>query len=349
MADKQYAALLRHLREKAFERAYYLHGADEYLKEDAVRQLIARAVDPATRDFNLDVRRGAEVDADALDGILGMPPMMAERRVVVIREPSALRKSPRQVLDRYLAHPAADTLLILQEPAGEKADKGLVATTFDVAFAPLREDRLPKWIAHHVATQLGTSIAPEAADLLMATVGSDLPQLAAELDKLASYCAGRPIDEAAVGAVVGVRRGETLGDLLDAIAARDVTRALGLVPHILSQPKTSGVSVVLALTTQMLAIAWGRAARDRGLPAGALEREYFSLLKESSAFPMRPWGEAVGCWARAVPRWDQAACDAALVRLLAADEALKGTRVSSEEQVVASLVLGLCADAARAA
>ena len=82
---------------------------------------------------------------------------------------------------------------------------------------------------------------------------------------------------------------------------------------------------------------------------GALEREYFSLLKESGAFPMRPWGEAVTCWARAVPRWDAAACDAALTRLLAADEALKGTRVSSEEQVVTSLVLGMCADAARAA
>ena len=38
-----------------FEPVYYLHGADDYLKEDALRELVASAVDPATR-FPIDVR-----------------------------------------------------------------------------------------------------------------------------------------------------------------------------------------------------------------------------------------------------------------------------------------------------
>ena len=46
--------------------------------------------------------------------------------------------------------------------------------------------------------------------------------------------------------------------------------ALALIEHVLSQPKTSAVSVVMALSVQTLAIAWGRARRDEGLPLGRL-------------------------------------------------------------------------------
>ncbi len=36
---------------------------------------------PSTRDFNLDIRAAAELDAETLGSLLGTPPMMAERRV----------------------------------------------------------------------------------------------------------------------------------------------------------------------------------------------------------------------------------------------------------------------------
>src|ERR671920_1148906 len=115
---------------------------------------------------------------------------------------------------------------------------------------------------------------------------------ASELDKLASFANGGEIDERAVSEVVGVRRGETLGDLLDRVAERDAAGALALVEHVLAQPKTSAVTVVMALATQTLALAWGKAMRAQGTPAGRMEGEYFNLLKEGGAYPGRPWGEA---------------------------------------------------------
>ena len=65
-------------------------------------------------------------------------------------------------------------------------------------------------------------------------------------------------------------------------------------------------------------------------------------FKETGAFPGRPWGEAVGAWAKHTDRWSAAQLDAALSALLAADVALKETRLSSEEQLLTSLVLTLC-------
>jgi DNA polymerase-3 subunit delta len=99
----------------------------------------------------------------------------------------------------------------------------------------------------------------------------------------------------------------------------------------------------MALSTQMLAISWGRARLDEGFPRARLAQEYFDLLKETGAFTGRPWGSATAVWARAADRWSRESLDRALDFLLEADVALKESRVSSEEQLLATVVLSLCA------
>jgi DNA polymerase-3 subunit delta len=162
---------------------------------------------------------------------------------------------------------------------------------------------------------------------------------------LASYTGGRPISAADVEAIVGLRRGETVADLLDAVAARDGARAVGLVVPVLAHPKTSAVPVVNNLAVQALAMSWARAARDAGLTVSRVESELFRLLKSGGAFPGRPWSDAVKCWSRNLARWSSDDLSNSLDHLLAADLALKDSRVSSEEGVVTSLVLALCAEA----
>ena len=326
----------------SFDPVYVLHGDEEFLKEDLLRQLLARAVDPAMREFNIDARRGAELDAAGLRSVLEQLPMMADRRVAVIHDAPALKKAPMGVLDKYLDAPSRDTVLVLVVPAGETPEKSWLARSTSVEFKPLGDDQVLKWISHHLQTTLHGSIEASAASLLAAHVGNDLAQLAGELDKLLSYTNGAPIDEAAVQAVVGIRHGETLADLLDCVAMRDAAGALAMLPRVLAQPKNSGVSVVIALTSQAFALAWGSAARAGGMNPGMLSREYFTVLKEGGAFTGRPWGEAIQHWMKALPHWDAPRCDRALDLLLMTDQALKDTKSSSEEQVVETLVLALC-------
>ena len=335
------------IRDKKLAPVYYLFGEDDYLKEQAVRQLIEAAVDPATRDFNLEMRRAAELDAEALGSLLGTPPMMADYRVLVVRDVGALRKDARGLLDQYIKSPVRDAVVILVTPAGGKTDRALSAHSVALDFEPLPGDRVPKWIAYHAEQELGIPITPEAASLLQGAVGTDLAQLATELDKLASYTNGRTIDESAVTAVVGVRRSETLGAFLDAISNRDAVAALDLLPGIMAQPKASAVTIVMALTAQTLGIGWARARRDRGIPPGRLSSELFGLLKEAgSVYTGRPWGEAVDAWARGATRLegsrDEGTLDVALEALLATDFALKESRLSSDEQLLTNLVLTLC-------
>ena len=48
------------MRDRSFERVYYFRGDDDFLKESTARELIGAVLDPATRDFNLELIRGDE-------------------------------------------------------------------------------------------------------------------------------------------------------------------------------------------------------------------------------------------------------------------------------------------------
>ncbi|MBC7790224.1 MAG: DNA polymerase III subunit delta [Anaerolineae bacterium] len=342
-------AFSKALKTKTFKPVYYFYGEDEYLKAEAVHALIDSAVEPTTRDFNLDVRSASDLDGETVGSLLGTPPMMAERRVVVIRDVASLKKDARASLDLHLSRVPdgrkLDLILVLVAQGGEKAkvDKGLEHIPGATEFAPLSAGRVPKWIAHHAREKLHAAISPAAIQLLHRAVGNDLPALAAELDKLASYAGDVEIDEAAVVAVVGIRRDETLGDFLDCIAAREAPRALDMLSHVLALPKISGVSVVMALTTQMLAISHGVGLREQGLSNARIDAAFWDFI-QAVRNVWRPWGEARAAWSKSHSQWDADSVDAALEALLRADIALKETRVSSDEQILSTLVIAMCSD-----
>src|SRR3989442_480809 len=50
---------------------YYLHGEEDVLKEEAVRALLERAVDPAAPDFNVETRTAPGPAPEALAAPVG--------------------------------------------------------------------------------------------------------------------------------------------------------------------------------------------------------------------------------------------------------------------------------------
>lgn len=323
---------------------YYICGEDDFQKEDATKALISAAIDPAVRDFNLDVLRGAEVESRAFEGIVSSIPMMADIRVVVIRDVGALKKEARKAVERYLGNPSTDVVLLLVESSGGKTDKGFASASTVMEFHQLRDDEVPLWITKRAMSDFKTQISLGSAELLYNSAGNDLNLLMTELDKLVSFTGGLEITDDAIAAVTGIRRGETITDLLDAIGRRDTTGALALVEHVLSQPKATAVQLVMLLSVQTIAIAWGRAKIDEGFPSGRLQSAYFDLLKQAgSVYLGRSWTSAASAWASMANVWDRASLDRAIDALLTADVALKETRLSSEEQIATTLILEMCA------
>src|SRR3954467_1260133 len=204
-------SLFRSLPKGELEPVYYLHGPEDVLKDEALRMIVDRALEPGLRDFNFDQRSVAQLDPEEIHTLCNTLPMLADRRVVVLRDVESWKRKSRGKAEflRYLEHPSRETVVVLVQGSAEAAeDHDLSRRAFTVQFEPLPADRAEKWVTRR-AGQLGLTLDPEAARHLVRAVGVDLGALQSELAKLASLPAGEKLDADRIGQLVGVRHGET--------------------------------------------------------------------------------------------------------------------------------------------
>ena len=328
--------LERTLRDRVAGGAFFFFGDEDFLREEAVDRVVAAYLDPATRDFNFDQLRGGDVAADDLASILATPPMMAEHRVVVVRDAQGLSTRAREGVEAAVAAPPAGTILVLSAsiPSGSKAKfYDLVkkhATSAE--FAALSMDDAPGWVMETAREELGVEVEPEAARALVTGVGVDLGTLASELRKLAAYVQDRKqvgVDD--VRAVGGFVPRQDRWAWFDLVAERRFPEAVESLPVLLEQGE-NGVGLVIGLGGALLRVGLVCA----GGPA-ALERE----LK-----PFQRWMAR-----KVVPqakRWTLPQVDRALDELLRTDRLLKSASLT-DRQALEELLLRLWGDGAEPA
>ena len=340
MGAQSFDALFRSLKKGALDPVYYLYGDEDVLKQEAIRSLLEHALDAGTRDFNLDQRDAASLDAETFHALVQTPPMLAERRVVVLRGVEQLRKKSkvRDELVRYLGSPHADTILVLIQGAGEDAETDLAGRATAVDFERLPPERVRRWVEHR-AGQLGVTLEAGVTELLVDAVAGELGAAAQELDKLAALAHDRAVTADDLAAVAGVRRGETVADLVAATLSRDVARAAGLIGPVLEQSGVTGVRVVSALGTALVGTALARAELDRGTAAARLPDTLFRHIESARPQGLGSWRETASRWATWAGAWTLPELRAALRLALDADRALKNTTVSDERAIMMDLVL----------
>ena len=187
-------AFLRSLGKGAPATAYYFHGPEDLLKDEALRALLDRVLDPSLRDFNLDQRSAGQLDADTLFALCTTLPMMAERRVVVLREIEALKRKPKvRGGAAGVSRPAGAGDGAGADPGRQRGERGQGDRSRRGG------DRL-RAACPRTARSSGSSAGPRVwasrcprtrRDTWCARWAASSPPLAAELDKLAALPAGR--------------------------------------------------------------------------------------------------------------------------------------------------------------
>ena len=350
MPAHSYDDLLRALKKGELPPALYLYGSAEILKDEAVQAIVEAALDPADRELNYEQRGVADLDNESLHTLLETLPMFGGKRVVVLRGVEALKKKVKlkEVLLAALARRHDDTSLILIETAApdndRSKDKGpdaeLVPLTYAVAAEGLNPERTVNWLRHR-AEASGVTFAEGAAEHLAQAVDFDLSTLRSEIDKLSALGSERAITLEQVGDLVGIRHGETAIDWRNAVLEDDPARALRLLGPVLMQSGNSGVKLVGMLGTGLAGVNLARSRYDRGERGGALTSGLMQALKVSRLFGLSNWTDETRRWATVAPRWPLSRLRAAFRATLAADQALKETRISDERGVVVDLVLAL--------
>jgi DNA polymerase III subunit delta len=172
-------------------------GEEEFLVDRAVRELLGAA--------SGDVR---DVDAAALGpgelASLASPSLFGGDCVLVVRSAQNAVKEVAAELARYVAHPAPDLVLIVTQADGGKGSKGkdLLASAKSSGARVIECPKVTRFseridFIKAEFRRSGKRADADAARALLDAVGSDLRELAAACEQLASDTEG-PVDETLV-------------------------------------------------------------------------------------------------------------------------------------------------------
>ena len=112
-----YEDVLRNLKAQDFAPVYYLMGEEDYYIDKLSDAIVDAVLREDEKDFNLDIVYGAETDIDKVIELAHAYPMMAERRVVLVREAQAIRSL--EGLETYLEHHTPTTVLVFCHKHGK--------------------------------------------------------------------------------------------------------------------------------------------------------------------------------------------------------------------------------------
>jgi len=311
---------------------FFLFGDDRFRKEEEGRALVEWHLDPTTREFNFDPLRGPEVSVDELATILATPPLMAEWRVVLLREVEALASSSRarEVLLEVVKDPPPGLALILMAaiPKGSTAKlyRDLKRFARSVEYPRVEPNDVPGWILEWAATRHGREMSEEAARALGAGVGTDLGALARELEKLHNLVEeGQPIGIEAVRKVGTQIPSEDRWVWMDRVGRREFGDALDGLEILMAQGET-GVGLTIGLTTHLMRIALARAAGREALQPYIPPKQTWLLS--------RLVGQA--------RRWSMEELEDAILGLRRVDRLLKSSGLP-DDQILEEWLLGLLA------
>jgi DNA polymerase III subunit delta len=252
------------LVEQGLEPVYVLHSEHPVLIERAVAAIRDATVPPATRGFNYDVVEG-KPNGTRIVSLAQTLPMMAQRRLVLVRDLALLPADDAEPLIEYFARPNPSTVLVALASKLDKRLKVFAAASkkgfLHVLDAPRQ---LVPWVRAEAQAH-GVKIDPAAVGRLIDTVGDDLSRLAVAVEQLGLYAQGRPVTADDVDELIADTRERSVFELTDAIGAADRTRALAAVASLCDQ-RESAVGVVVMLARHVRQLSLLHALRAQGAP-----------------------------------------------------------------------------------
>ena len=299
---------------------FYLHGEDDFRKEQVISALVDAHLSPETQDFNLDQIRGTETEIETLASVMATPPMMAEWRVVIVREVQGLAsgKKAREAMLAVVKSPPPGHVLIVSctVPRGSRAKfyRDLSSLSHSMEFRPFTSADLPGWLINRTSEVYSLDIDAEAAQALSSAIGSNLGVLDRELEKLANFVGDRSCITIGDVEAVGIKLpSQDRWRWFDLVGDRQFQEALGGLDILIDQGE-SGVGLVIGLSTHLLRLSVASTKGFRSLEAVLPPHQKWLAKRAMSQ----------------CKKWPQPELDDALVGLLRADRLLKASPQSDQ-------------------
>ncbi|WP_022835845.1 DNA polymerase III subunit delta [Salisaeta longa] len=344
-----YDDLATAFRHQNFDPLYFFYGDEGYLIERLQELLIEHALPPAQHDFNLDIVYGSDATPAQLLALCQGYPVMAERRVVVVREfeqvgtglSSTNRDQFKERFKAYAQHPNPHAVVLLactkRPNLSAHPYRALKKHATWAEFRSLYDREVPQWIQRFVRDE-GREISPQALQMLADYVGNDLQAMASEVEKLVTYAGDRTrITDDDVLTASGQTREANVFDLQSQVGEGKLRAAHATADRMLQQannPRGEALKIVAILSAYIDKL-WKLQADD----APTSKYDVAKYIGVPPYFAPE--------YVQAARRYSYRAIERSYRALLAADYELKGGSSHDPKLILALLLRQLIPDAPR--
>lgn len=255
-------------KKKLYKPIYWLEGEENYYIDKVMDFAEHHILPESEASFNLTVFYGRDANwADVVNACCRYP-MFAERQVVLLKEAQQMRDIEK--LESYIEKPLASTIFVVSYKDKKVDGRSRLAKLLKergvmLSTKKMYENQLPEWTSELIQSK-GYRITQKALYLLVDHIGNDLNRIDNEVNKMLVNLATRKnITEDDIEKYVGVSKEYNPFELQDALAKKDVTKAIRIIQYFEANPKAGPIQLILPTLYNLFSktyMIFGQSARD---------------------------------------------------------------------------------------
>lgn len=261
------------IKDNRLKNVYLLYGEERYLVLQ-YRDKLLNAMGATGDEMNFSRFEGNGISASEVIDLAETLPFFADYRTILIVNSKWFKTANEYFCDFMKKAPETTRFIFVEEEVDRrnKLFKLVNEKGRAVEFKTQNEQILRKWILGRVGKE-NKQITTAAMELFLEKTGTDMNNIATELEKLFCYTADRSeIHEGDVEAVVTKRMGNHIFDMISAIGQRQQARALNLYYELLAQ-KEPPMKILSLLARQFNSLLEIKELRKKGYDSHGIEKK----------------------------------------------------------------------------
>lgn len=288
---------------------YLIFGEEKYLHNELIDLIINTSLDLGTKDFNFDLFYANETPVDKIVNVARSFPMMAERRIVVVKEIQQIKTTELKYLADYVNNPSKSTSLILTLPERKKTGKWfgvIINNALSIDCRKLYDNEVPAWVEGYLRSK-SLAIEVEAIQLLQAQVGNSLLNLVNELEKIQINIHPRAkVTLEDVQNVTSISKQFNIFELCNAVGEKNFPLTIAILNKLLEQGE-SATGMIIQLMRHFVNIIKinenmrkGNQSTNDLMKATGLNYYFVNnMIKQSKNFSLEQYRNSFSCLAEA--------------------------------------------------
>lgn len=245
---KKYEDIISNFKTKTFAPIYILTGDEPFYIDELTKRFENSILDETEKDFNQVVLYGRDIKVDDIIANAKQYPVMADYRLVIVREAQDIDKKDWTKFEKYFENPIPTSIIVIcykyksiEKAFAKKVDK--VGVLFESK--KLYDNAIPQWIIKY-GKEIDLIIQPQVSQIIADYLGNNLEKIANELSKLKLNL--KPNEEITIHHIqqhIGISKDYNIFELQKALATRNIIAANKIINYFEANPKENPIQLVL--------------------------------------------------------------------------------------------------------